>query len=136
MNYLETTEAQGKNFYIKFKDKGPVMMLNLLKFRDVADYTAFPEMRMNEPISGKEAYQLYVGAVLPHLEAAGSEVLYSGASGAFIIGPENEHWDQVILVKHRSAESFIHFAQNEGYLKALPHRQAALIDSRLLPFSA
>jgi hypothetical protein len=38
-----------------------------------------------------------------------------------------------MLIRQRSVGSFLSFASNEGYLKGLGHRTAALEDSRLLP---
>ena len=108
-------------------------MLNLLKFREVADYSASPELAPLEAVSGKQAYQRYMKHTTPFLQEAGGELLYAGEGGSFLIGPEGEGWDMVLLVKHRNATTFISFAQNEGYLKGIGHRTAALADSRLLP---
>jgi len=38
-NYLEATISAGKKFYNEFNGKGPFILLNLLKFKKVADYT-------------------------------------------------------------------------------------------------
>jgi hypothetical protein len=56
-----------------------------------------------------------------------------GEGGAFLIGPEGERWDAVLLVRHRSVETFMSFARNEEYLDGMGHRLAAISDSRLLP---
>lgn len=123
----------GKRFYQDFHQGGKVVMLNLLKFRDRADYTGLEALKPEEEISGKEAYQLYMKHTLPHLEKAGSRVLYHGQSKGFLIGPEAETWDAILLVEHQSVHAFMAFAQNEDYLKYAGHRTAALEDSRLLP---
>ena len=52
---------------------------------------------------------------------------------AFLIGPPEERWDLVMLVRHRSVETFVAFASNEAYSAGLGHRLAAISDSRLLP---
>jgi hypothetical protein len=70
---------------------------------------------------------------MPFLKQSGGELLFLGNGGAFFIGPEEEHWDAVMLVRQRSLESFIAFASDAGYLAGIGHRDAALIDSRLLP---
>ena len=51
----------------------------------------------------------------------------------FLIGPNDEYWDAVLLVKQNSVNSFIAFESNEAYMKGISHRTAALEDSRLLP---
>ena len=133
--YLNATQESGKKFYMDFHQQGKVVMLNMLKFREYADYSEFESLKPEHTISGKEAYQLYIDSTLPHLEKAGSRVLFYGRSDAFLIGPENESWDAILLVEHESVEKFMAFAQNEAYLKTAGHRTAALQDSRLLPMS-
>ena len=52
--YIEPTlEAIRALFARDFK--GPVVMLNLLRFRDLADYTATPALAPAAPISGAAA---------------------------------------------------------------------------------
>lgn len=133
--YLDATPESGKEFYVKFNGKGKVVMLNLLKFKTIADYSNLESIKPHNDISGKEAYQLYMDATLPELEKAGSQILFYGNSQSFIIGPEHEKWDAVLLVEHQSAEQFIAFSQNKDYLKTAGHRSAALEDSRLLPIN-
>ncbi len=49
------------------------------------------------------------------------------------IGPADERWDVVMLIKQNSIDDFFAFASNEAYLAGMGHRAAALADSRLLP---
>lgn len=130
--YLDATQEQGKAFYLR-QIQGSVTMLNLLKFRAVADYSGHEDLAPEKPISGKEAYRLYMKHTQPFLEASGGEVIFYGKGGSFIIGPEDENWDAVLLVKQKSTMDFLAFAQNKEYLKGIGHRSAALEDSRLLP---
>jgi hypothetical protein len=111
-------------------------MLNLLRFRTVADYSATPELRGDTPISGAEAYDLYIAHTLPHLRESGGDLEFLGDGGSFLIGPSAERWDLVLLVRHRSVETFMSFASNETYLGGMGHRLAAIADSRLLPVVA
>lgn len=131
--YIDSNPEAGKDFYRNFHDKGKIVMLNLLKFKVTADYTNLEELKPPGEISGEEAYQLYMDCTLPELEKAGSRVIYFGRSRSFLIGPDAEKWDAVLLVEHESVSKFIDFAQNPDYLKKAGHRTAALEDSRLLP---
>ncbi len=115
------------------KIPGKVVMLNLLKFRETADYSSCPELAPATSISGREAYRLYVEAVEPILKNMGGRLLFVGDGGGFLIGPSDEQWDQVLLVEHQSPEVFLGFAKDESYLAVGGHRTAALEDSRLLP---
>ncbi|HUZ05326.1 MAG TPA: hypothetical protein VMU62_08205 [Acidobacteriaceae bacterium] len=110
-------------------------MLNMLRFREIADYTAHPDLAPDTPISGAEAFQRYIKHTLPFLRESGGEVMILGAGGAFLIGPEDERWDIVALVRQSSVQSFLAFADNREYLAGLGHRTAAIEDSRLLPMT-
>ncbi len=114
----------------------PVVMLNLLKFRDIADYRAAPDRAPARPISGAEAYALYSAGITPLLQASGGEVLFEGRGGDWFIGPEGEGWDHVLLVRQASVASFLSFAQNPEAQRLGQHRTAALENSRLLPLTA
>jgi uncharacterized protein (DUF1330 family) len=132
VSYLAPTQDAGRRFF-SLGLTGPVVMLNLLRFRAVADYAATPELAPLTPISGAEAYERYVAHTLPFLEEAGGELVFFGQGGECLIGPPQERWDLVMLVRHRSAATFLSFASNEAYLTGVGHRLAALEDSRLLP---
>jgi hypothetical protein len=130
--YLEPSDEAGRAFFTRAL-RGPVVMLNLLRFRRIADYSATPELAPSEPISGEQAYARYIAHTLPFLEASGGEVLFLGKGGELLVGPSRERWDAAMLVRQRSADAFLAFATNAEYLAGLGHRQAALEDSRLLP---
>lgn len=130
--YLEPTQESGRAFVAR-GISGSVVMLNLLRFRDVADYSAAPHLAPREPISGAAAYHLYIKHTLPHLQESGGELIFLGKGGNFLIGPTSERWDAAMLVRQRSVSDFMAFASNPEYLKSIGHRAAALEDSRLLP---
>ncbi len=134
-NHITPTPEAGKQFYQSFHDKGKIVMLNLIKYKVTADYTGLDSIKPAQSLSGKEAYKLYMNHTLPALEKAGGRLLFFGKSNAFLIGPESETWDAVLLVEHQSVEQFMAFAQDADYLKTMGHRTAALEDSRLLPIS-
>lgn len=130
--YLDVTQEAGAAFFSR-NITGAVTMLNLLRFREVADYSANPELMPNEPISGAEAYQKYIEFTTPFLAESGGELLFLGKGGSYLIGPSEEQWDLMMLVRQNSLQDFIAFSSNEAYLAGMGHRTAALEDSRLLP---
>lgn len=132
--YLEPTQQAGRAFAMR-RMPGMVLMLNLLRFRAVADYSAFPELAPQAPISGAAAFQRYIDHTLPFLRESGGDLVFLGTGETFLIGPADERWDAVMLVRQRSAESFLAFASHRSYLAGLGHRAAALEDSRLLPLT-
>jgi uncharacterized protein (DUF1330 family) len=132
--YIHPTKEAGAAFF-GAPPEGPVVMLNLLRFREVADYSKSPHLAPASPVSGEEAYRRYAAHTMPLLQKAGSEVLLLGKSRPPLIGPTDERWDLVLLVRHRSAQAFLAFATDEAYLAGEGHRTAALADSRLLPIT-
>ena len=130
--YLEPTQESGRAFFMR-GITGKVVMLNLLRFRETADYAATPLLAPAAPVSGEAAYRLYMQHTLPHLERAGGRLLFYGRGGDLLIGPSGERWDAAMLVEQSSATAFMAFATNAQYLAGIGHRTAALEDSRLLP---
>lgn len=130
--YLMPTQEAGRDF-INRKIQGNVIMLNLLRFREWADYSASPELAPATPISGKQAYQQYIEHTLPFLRQSGGEILFMGDGGNYLIGPPTERWDAVLLIRQNSVNSFLAFESNEEYMKGIGHRTAAIEDARLLP---
>ena len=130
--HLEPTQESGAAL-LRRGIAGPIVMLNLLRFREQADYSATPELAPASPISGAEAYARYVEFTKPCLHESGGEVLFEGDGGHFFIGPPGERWDAVLLIRQSSLDAFFAFATNADYLAGIGHRTAAIEDSRLLP---
>ena len=51
--YLEPTEESGRAFFTR-SISGSVVMLNVLRFRSVADYSATPKLAPVSPIEGQQ----------------------------------------------------------------------------------
>lgn len=138
MPWLSPTDTTAKALIARGLDS-PVVMLNLLKFRKIADYShapeLAPELAPEAPITGAQAYARYTAAITPLLCASGGAVLFSGTGGDWFIGPDGEGWDHVLLVRQASVGAFLAFAQNPAAQAAGKHRTAALADSRLLPLT-
>lgn len=130
--YLDVSPEQGAAFF-GVPDEGPVVMLNLLRFRERADYTNAPDLEPEGGATGREAYARYMREMRPVLEASGGEVLFSGTSSHFLIGPQDETWDHVLLVRQASKAAFLAFASDPESQRITAHRAAAISDSRLLP---
>ena len=109
-------------------DDAPIVMLNLLRFRDEADYG--PEGPRGVP--GKKAYAAYSRAVMPLLLEVGGLPLWMGRARASVIAPEDETWDEVLLVHYPSRRAFLRMVRSPAYREVMRHRTAALADSRLV----
>lgn len=70
--YLEPTQESGRAFFDR-NMTGRGFMLNLLRFRAVADYSAAPDFAPDHPVSGEAAYRRYMDHTMPHLAKSGGE---------------------------------------------------------------
>ena len=132
--HLEPTQDAGRDF-VRRGITGGLVMLNRMRFREVADYSAHPQLAPAQPIGGAEAFRRYIAHTLPHLRRSGGGLLFLGEGGPFLVGPADERWDMAMLVRQHSVGAFLAFASDEAHLAGLGHRTAALEDSRLLPLS-
>lgn len=109
----------------------PVAMVNLLKFRDRADY------RDGRPDggSGRDAYMRYVAEMQPIVEAAGGRFLFSGDVQGLVIGEVEELWDAVGIVEYPSRAAFSRIATSPEVLAIGVHREAGLAGQLLIPTS-
>ena len=129
MGSVEPSHAQLQALVAKSADETPIVMINLLRYRDRAVYP--PDVHA-EPCSGREAYQRYGLGVTPLLAEAGGTVLWFGSVKQTVIGPETENWDDAILVRYPSRKAFLGMVTSNAYLEIGVHRAAALADSRLI----
>lgn len=134
MPYLAPTDTTARALIARGMD-APVVMLNLLAFRQTANYDHAPHLAPAGPVTGAEAYARYADGILPLLRATGGEILFEGRGGAWFIGPEADGWDHVLLVRQASVAAFLTFAQDPRAVELGHHRTAALSDSRLLPLT-
>lgn len=131
---LEPTQDAGGRF-VRRCIAGNVVMLNMLRFHETADYSEHPNLAPSAPIGGAEAFGRYIEHTLPYLRQTGGDLMFLGEGGPFLIGPEEEHWDLVMLVRQKDVASFLAFETHEPYRAGLGHRTAAIADSRLLPLA-
>ena len=91
-------------------DEGPVVMLNLLKFKP----------------GGEETYLRYGDAAKDMVEERGGRLLWSGRAEQVLIGDPAADWDVVVLVEYPSRSAFIEMVSSPEYLQAHADRDAAL----------
>ncbi len=108
-------------------DEGPVVMLNLLRFRDHA-----AGIDAEEGITGAQAYARYGTEVTRFLARAGGRVLLALSPHESVIGPEGGEWDLVLAVQYPSRAAFLGMIADPEYLAIHGHRAAGVADSRLV----
>ena len=110
------------------RDESPVVMLNLLKFREVAEYTD----GRDERISGREAYMRYGEAMRGIVEAGGGRMLISADLKDVVIGEVGDLWDVVAMVEYPSASGFFAIAASPEVAEIGVHREAGLAGQLLI----
>ena len=103
----------------------PIVMLNMLKYRDVAE-----NGHGVDGMTGEAAYRLYGEKFAALNPRFGGEPIWLGKARNSIIGDED--WDIVILVRYPTRQQFIDMMGDEDYQTIAPIRAAALADSRLI----
>lgn len=97
---------------------GPVWMVNLMKYRAVADYADGRE----SAISGKEADDLY--APVEILAEIGAEPVLFGDVEQQLVG--EPIWDRIAVVKYATRKSFIDMQSRPDFQQAHEHKDAGM----------
>ena len=100
----------------------PIKMVNLLKFKDKAEY----EDGRETSLSGKEAYKIYADEVLGHLERVGGKSIFFGEVQRLMLGEVEELWDWVAIAEYPSRKAMLEMIINSEYQKSEEHRSAGL----------
>ena len=100
----------------------PIKMVNLLKFKDKADY----KDGRQTSLSGKEAYQIYADEVQGHLEKVGGKSIFLGEVERLMLGEVEELWDWVAIVEYPSRKAMLEMVMDSEYQKSEEHRSAGL----------
>lgn len=103
-------------------DNGPFVMVNLLKFKDNAEYADGSDAEL----SGAEAYARYGKAIQACLAAVGSRQIYAGPVTGLMIGEVDELWDMVALVEYPSLAAMQNMVSSPEYQAIENHRKAGL----------
>ncbi len=102
---------------------GPMVMVNLLKFKDKAEY---PDGHANAGMTGKEAYAVYGAAVMKCLEMVGGRGLFSADVSGLMLGDVEELWDMVALAYYPSPQAMLQMVGLPEYQGIEIHRFAGL----------
>jgi uncharacterized protein (DUF1330 family) len=112
----------------------PIHMLNLIKFRDLAEY---PEGHPNDGkcLTGAEAYAIYRKGFQQLVGASGAAMVWEAPMECVVTGPQGE-WDEAFVMGYPSAAAFLEMVTDPEYRQHVAHRTAAVADSRLIRFGA
>jgi len=129
--YIDPDRAAWAAFKALPRDK-PIQMLNLIRLRERAEY---PEGHADhgKPITGADAYREYGRTIGPHFAKLAARQVWAGRPQVMVTGPQSEAWDLCFIVEYPSPQAFIDMVRDPDYREnVVPHRTAAVADSRLL----
>ena len=102
--------------YVEEDDGGPVVMLNMLKYK--AD-------------GGRESYAEYGAKVMDFLNEVGAEILYASEASTALVAPDGWDWDAVMLIRYPSRATFLEMVTNPGY-QEIGHFRTEGLDEAIL----
>ena len=120
-NKVMPNEKQMEEFLEEGHDE-PIFMVNLLKFKDRAEY---PDKRESN-LSGKEAYAIYSKEVVGHLEKVGGKPIFGSEVTRLMLGEVEDLWDQVAIAMYPNRKAMLKMISDPGYIKSAQHRVAGL----------
>ena len=100
-------------------DVEPVVMVNLLRYRDEAVGEGF------EGMTGAEAYQQYISAIVDTQNEIGLRLIWSGSVDAQVVGSSDPVFHSAGLLEYASVDAFF------GYAASIPADAAAAREAGL-----
>ena len=102
----------------------PVVMLNLMKFRETS---------LDGEGSGWDAYLRYSRLAIREIKGRGGDIIWAGEIEGTALGPiDHGDWDYAALVYYPSPSAFLDMMTSEAYGKANVHRENGCSDHLIL----
>jgi hypothetical protein len=102
------------------EDDGPIYMVNLMKYHEVAQYTQ--DASVDKPISGREADDRYNPASI--LAKIGATIVFVG--DVVSNRPGDEDWDRIAVVRYATRKSFIDMQSRRDFSDKHVHKAAGM----------
>ena len=123
-NRVYPNREQMKGFFEEGNDDQPIYMINLLKFKEKAEYKDGRKTKL----TGREAYKIYAEYVKKHLQNIGGDLILHTDVTRMAVGQVEELWDVVAIAKWPSRQIMGEnmMPNDPTYLEAYQHREAGL----------
>ena len=122
INEVSSSPEARDEFFSKLNPDAPLVMVNLIKFKEKAEY---PDGRETN-LSGAEAYGIYGEAVGKMIEALGGARVHGGMVTDIMLGQVEELWDVVGIVEYPNPAAFRAMLDSDAYQEIHIHREAGL----------
>jgi len=128
---LNDAERQRFTAFMDADDGRSFYMVNLLEYRDRADYRPGTALNGSTPtgiISGRDAGWLYARAVLPELLKRGCYPVFLAGKLANVLsaGPGTDFFEDLAIVRYRSRRDMLALVASPAFRHAVPHKWASL----------
>ncbi len=120
-NALQPTPEQIEETILS-KEEGPIYMVNLLKFKERAEYSDGRETSL----TGREAYALYGRGVVETLTDVGGSLVFGAAVAGLLVGQVDELWDDVAIAMYPNGAAMAQMVSSPKYQAIHVHREAGL----------
>ncbi|MEX1152937.1 DUF1330 domain-containing protein [Parvibaculum sp.] len=102
--------------------KDPIFMVNLLKFKDRAEYK---DGRACE-LSGRDAYQIYGREVSKLLPKFGGGAFFAADVSFLALGQVEELWDEIAIATYPNRKALFEMSMSPEWREISVHRDAGL----------
>ena len=122
INQVYPSEPEQMEKMLEPGPEGPIVMVNLLKFKEKAEY----EDGRESELSGREAYAVYGQGVAELIREFGGRILFSSEVTHLTLGKVEDLWDQVAMAEYPNRAALVAMASSDAYQKIAVHRTAGL----------
>ena len=122
INEVMPTDPKQMQEALKPGPDGPIFMINLLKFKDKADYAD----GRDTDLTGRQAYQLYGAGVAGLLPEYGGRIFFMADTTFLPLGQVEELWDEVAIAAYPDRGSLVRMSQSAEWQALAVHRAAGL----------
>lgn len=102
--------------------EGPIFMINLLKFKEKAEYADGRETSL----SGRDAYMIYGRAVTELLPTFGGVGMFAGDVTYLALGKVEDLWDEVAIAVYPKRGDMVRMSMSKQWQEIAVHRSAGL----------
>lgn len=121
-NEVMPTSAERINEMLEPGPDGPIYMVNLLKFKEHAEY----EDGRETDLTGRQAYGIYGRGVSELLPEYGGKVVFVGDVTFLMLGQVEELWDEVAIAQYPNRGALVAMSSSEEWRALAVHRTAGL----------
>ena len=121
-NEVMPTSAERINEMLEPGPDGPICMVNLLKFKEHAEYEDGRETNL----TGRQAYELYGRGVAELLPDYGGKIVFAGDVTFLMLGQVEELWDEIAIAQYPNRGALVAMSSSEEWRALAVHRTAGL----------